>query len=241
MAAFLVAALGASLRLPLRVEVRQRRVRRSAWRLLAEPELALFLVAVFLGQCGQAAYDVCFSLRLFELKVARSDLAFALAWDIGTGAEVVLLAFSAPLLRAFSPTTLFAFALGCGSLRWAAIALVRSAGAVLLLQPLHAITWALGWVASLTHASRRYPAELGTVQGLFTASLGTGAVLGMVAWGTIFYRSGGSAVFGGAACVSACACAFAVGLERRLRTTDARDAHWEPSDGRRDRSSIRRE
>ncbi|HZU85051.1 MAG TPA: MFS transporter, partial [Polyangiaceae bacterium] len=125
--------------------------------------------------------------------------------------------------RAFSPASLLSFALACSSIRWAAVALAREPAILLLLQPLHAVSWCLGWLASLGYASRRFPEHsLATAQGLFTTAVGAGSVVGMVTWGPVYQHAGGAAVFGGASCFSACACAFAVALERkwRLRVAD---------------------
>jgi PPP family 3-phenylpropionic acid transporter len=217
---FVLAALFASLPLPRRAELPARGDRRGALQLAAAPDFGLFLIAVFLGQCGQAAYDLCFSLRLFDLGIPRTTLAFALAWDLGTCAEVLMMAYCAPLFRRFAPASLLAFALGCSSIRWAAIAAVHSPLILLLLQPLHALTWGLGWLASLNYTSRRCsPQSLATAQGLFTTAIGAGSVVGMITWGSVYHRAGGAAVFAGAAFFSLCACACAVMLDRKLRVT----------------------
>ena len=216
MCGLVFAALLASLRLPARTQLAGR-ARRGASRLLAERDFRLFLVAVFLGQCGHSAYDLCFSLHLYELHVSRT--AFWLAWDLGTGAEVLVMAYSAPLLRAFSPLSLFGLALGVASFRWAATAAVRSTSVLMLLQPLHAFSFGLAWIAALGFTSRRFEQNsLATAQGLFSTAMGAGSVLGMILWGSVFERAGGAAVFAGAACFSALACALAVTLRRSLQS-----------------------
>ena len=53
------AALLASLRLPRRTDLPDRGDRQGIRRLLVDGDYRLFLVAVFLGQCGHAAYDLC--------------------------------------------------------------------------------------------------------------------------------------------------------------------------------------
>jgi PPP family 3-phenylpropionic acid transporter len=216
------AALLASLRLPRRAELPPRVDRRGARELVADRDFVLFLVAVFLGQCGHAAYDLCFSFRLFELGVPKTT--FWLAWDLGTAAEVIVMACSAPLFRAFAPPALLAFALGAASLRWCALAVVRSPGVLLALQPLHALSFGLAWLASVGYASRRFPRHsIGTAQGLFVTATGAGSAVGMITWGSLYPRAGGAGVFAGAACFSAGACAFAVALDRRGRTRTATD------------------
>jgi PPP family 3-phenylpropionic acid transporter len=102
------------------------------------------------------------------------------------------------------------------ALRWGLLATVRSPAALLLLQPLHALSFSLMWVASLAFVKERAPkGALATAQGLFTASAALGAVAGMPAWGALYRRAGGAATFWAAALLAACACALALALGRR--------------------------
>jgi MFS transporter, PPP family, 3-phenylpropionic acid transporter len=217
MSGLVLAALLASFRLPRRAILPVvRDDPRGAGELLTERDFRFFLIAAFLAQCGHAAYDLCFSLRLYELRVTKTT--FWLAWDLGTGAEVVMMAYSAPLFRAFAPLSLYAFGVGAASFRWVVIAVVRSPTVLLLLQPLHAFSFGLAWIAALGYTSRRFPAHsLGTAQGLFATATGAGSVAGMVTWGSVYHRAGGAMVFAGAACLSACACALAAALDRQVR------------------------
>jgi PPP family 3-phenylpropionic acid transporter len=210
------AALLASLRLPRKADLPDRGARRGAGRLLLEGDFSLFLAAVFLAQFGHAAYDLCFSIHLFDLGAPRMTIRWM--WALGTGTEVIMMAFAAPLFRAFAPLSLFAFGIGAASLRWAALALLRSPAVILALQPLHALSFGLTWLSAVHYTSRRFsPQSLGTAQGLFATATGAGSVAGMLVWGSVYQRAGGAAVFGTAACVSACASAFAAALDRRVR------------------------
>jgi MFS transporter, PPP family, 3-phenylpropionic acid transporter len=212
--ALALAALFASLRLPRKADLPDRADRRGAWRLLEDRDFRLFLATVFLFQCGHAAYDLCFSIYLFDLGVPRMTIGWM--WALGTGSEVLMMAYSAPLFRGFAPGSLFAFALGAGSLRWVAIAVVRSSVVLLLLQPLHALSFGLAWISAVGYASRRFsPHSLGAAQGLFSTATGAGSAVGMVAWGSLYHRAGGVVVFGCAACVSACASALAAAFAGR--------------------------
>ncbi len=129
------------------------------------------------------------------------------------------MAYSAAIFRAYSASTLYAFALGAASLRWCALALVRTPGLLLALQPLHALSFGLAWLASVGYAARRVSSDsLGTAQGLFVTATGAGSAFGMIGWASVYQRSGAAAVFAGAACFSALACACACVLDRRRRT-----------------------
>jgi len=210
------AALLSSLRLPRRADLPDRGARHGARRLLLEGDFRLFLTSVFLGQFGHASYDLCFSIHLFDLGIPRMTVGWM--WALGTGSEVVMMACAGPLLRAFAPLSLFAFGIGVASVRWALIAIVRQPAILLALQPLHALTFGLAWLSAVHYTSRRFSRHsLGTAQGLFATAMGAGSVAGMVVWGSLYHRAGGAAVFGAAACLSACACAFAAALDRRVR------------------------
>jgi PPP family 3-phenylpropionic acid transporter len=97
-----------------------------------------------------------------------------------------------------------------------------------VLQPLHAVSFGLTWLAEVTYASRRFPAEvLATAQGLFATAMGLGSAAGMVLWGWAYQRAGGPFMFAGAACFAVCASALAVALDRRVRAPVRSDSAGE--------------
>jgi PPP family 3-phenylpropionic acid transporter len=210
----LLAALLASLGIPDRAKLP-----RLGNEVLASPNFKLLLFSAFLGQCAHAGYDLCFTLHLFDLGMSRN--AIGLAWAIGTAFEVALMASASRAFRGLAPAPLLAFALGSAALRWTILASVRSPAIILLLQPLHALSFGLMWLAAVGYAQERAPAHsLGTAQGLLSTAFGAGSVTGMLLWGPAYQRGGGTLVFASAAFVaafaSACAAALA-GLDRKLR------------------------
>ena len=191
--------------------------------LLLFGDFRLFLVCVFLSQCGHAAYDMCFSLRLYDLGVPGGVVG--VAWGIGVGAEVVLMASSAWVFRRFRASSVLAVALACAAIRWALLATVRSTALILILQPLHALSFGLVWIAAVTYGSRRVPARsLATGQGLLTTASGAGSAVGMLTWGPVYQHAGAAFVFAGAACFAVCASAFAVALDRKAGAPISRGA-----------------
>jgi PPP family 3-phenylpropionic acid transporter len=212
----LFAGFASSLALPRRTELPARVARHGVGRLLMEGDFRLFLGSMFLGQCGHVAYDMCFSIHLLDLGIPRALVG--VAWALGTGAEVLLMAWSAPAFAAFPVATLLAFGLAIASMRWVALAVVRSPLLILLLQPLHALSFGLVWLAAVSYAARRFPSHsLATAQGLFGTAVGAGSIVGMLIWGFVYERAGGRAIFAGAACFSACAFACAVALAKKTR------------------------
>ena len=200
-AALLLIAACAAWMLPARAGAARLPVVREARVLISAPAFATFLAVSLLSQVAHSSYDLCFSLHLRDLGATGG--ATGVAWALGVVCEVALMAFAEPLIARFGAPPLVAFALFGAAARWALLSSVRSLPALFALQPLHALSFALWWMASIAYIRGRAPAHaLATAQGLFAAAVGAGAVTGMLAWGAIYRRAGGGAVFGGAAVIA---------------------------------------
>jgi len=183
--------------------------------LLASPDIRLFLLAALFAQGGHVSYDLCFSLHLRDL--GASELT-GVAWALGVVAEVVLMALSTRLFERASPERLLSIAYLGATTRWALYSFVRSVPLLLALQPLHALSFALMWIASLAHIKRRAPAAaLATAQGLFSAAMYAGGVLGMLTWGALYRRVGGGPTFAIASLCAGVAFALSILWNRCLR------------------------
>lgn len=186
----------------------------AASSLLARADLRLFFGASFLAQIAHSSYDLCFTLHLRDL--GASDGLVGISWAIGVTSEVALMAGSALIFRRFTPPWLLVAAFVGAGLRWALIASVASIPALLALQPLHGLSFALMWLASLAYVKESAPrAALATAQGLFSAAMAAGSVLGMPLWGALYRRAGGSITFEVAALVSLAATSLALVWARR--------------------------
>ncbi|MGK3999656.1 MFS transporter [Sorangium sp. So ce1024] len=191
-------------------------VKQRARALLQSHDFRLFLAASFLAQSANSSYDLCYTLHLRDVGFPESLVG--VAWAVGVAGEIALMAFSGPLLQRFAPPALLAVAFAGAALRWALLSTVRWWPALLAIQPLHAVSFALMWVASLAYTRDRAPPEiLATAQGLFSASAGAGSVIGMLAWGELYRRGGGSLTFGVAAITASIAFVLAVTFARSAR------------------------
>ncbi|MDB5364063.1 MAG: putative 3-phenylpropionic acid transporter, partial [Rhodospirillales bacterium] len=200
-AALFGAALLAAWALPRSPAAPRLPVLREARALVTAPDFALFLAVSLLGQIAHASYDLCFSLHLRDLGAGGGLIG--LAWAIGVVFEIALMALAEPLVARFSGPPLVTLALLGAAARWALLANVRSLPMLLALQPLHALSFALWWIASLAYTRQRAPAHaLATAQGLFSAALASGSVVGMLAWGAIYRRAGGGAAYASAAVIA---------------------------------------
>ncbi|WP_437974657.1 MFS transporter [Sorangium sp. So ce295] len=203
-------------------------VRQRARTLLQSHDFRLFLAASFLAQSATSSYDLCYTLHLRDIGFPESLVG--VAWAVGVAGEIALMAFSGPLLKRFAPPTVLAFAFAGASLRWALLSYVRFWPALLAIQPLHAVSFGMMWVASLAYTRDRSPPEiLATAQGLFSASAGAGSVVGMLVWGELYKRGGGALTFGVASITALIAFVLAVTFARSTRPT--RPTRPSPSGG----------
>ncbi len=123
--------------------------------LLARADLRFFFGASFLAQIAHSSFDLCFTLHLRDL--GASDALVGVAWAIGVLSEVALMAFSTSVFRRLTPPWLLVIAFSGAAARWVLIANVTSIPALLALQPLHALSFALMWIASLAHVKASAP------------------------------------------------------------------------------------
>jgi PPP family 3-phenylpropionic acid transporter len=198
----LALAFAASLLLPGRVVKPPEPFWHDARRLLVAADFRWLLLAAVLWQLAHASYDLCVSLHFRDLGASSSYIGGA--WALGTLAEVAIMALSERLVLRHGPLRLLVAGFAVAAARWLLLSQVRSLSGLLLLQPLHALSFALPWLAALAWVKQRARAGvLGTAQGLFNAAVGTGACIGFVTWGPMYQRYGGSFVFACAAVVAA--------------------------------------
>jgi PPP family 3-phenylpropionic acid transporter len=200
-AVLLLAAFVSALPLPARPVPAHLPGAGDARALVVSPSFGPFLIISLLAQVAHSGYDLCFSLHLRDL--GATDGTTGAAWALGVVVEIAFMASASRLVARFSAPRLLVAALFGATVRWALLATVYSVPLLLLLQPLHALSFALWWIASLAYLDARAPAHaMATAQGLFTAAVAAGSVIGMVAWGTLYRRSAGSAVFGAATVIA---------------------------------------
>jgi len=174
----------------------------------------IFVGTAALAQAANAAYDACYALHLAALGHAGAFIGLALG--LGTLGEVLLMWRSGGLFARFAPAVLLAWAVGIAVMRWTLIAVLDAPWAILLVQPLHAFTFGLFYIASVTWVREHAGEEVPTAaQGLFAAAGALGATLGTAGSGAIFASNGGRGVFLAAAVVAAFAFAGALLLGAR--------------------------
>ncbi len=201
MTALLVTALVMSFVLPPRAAVPPRPVWSAARDLFASADYQLFLLAVFLWGASHCAYDLSITLHLGALGASNGFIGWA--WAIGTGAEVVLMASCAGWIAHHGPGRMMLLGVSIAAARWLLIATISSPAVLLALQPLHAGSFALVFVAAASFVKQRAePHVLGTAQASFAVAMSLGAGLGMLSWGPLLDLAGAPTVFVGGACAA---------------------------------------
>lgn len=185
---------------------------------LAQRSFKAFLIGSALAAASHSSYDLCGSLLFRDL--GASEDTIGLLYGTAVLAEIALLAGAGPLWRRQRPELLLGVAYGGAALRWVCLSLLASTSLAFLLQPLHAISFGLMWMASLEYVRRvSAPEALGRAQGAFMAANASGGVLGMLTWGPLYASHGGPLVFQIAALLSLAAAslmALAFSRERSL-------------------------
>lgn len=171
----------------------------------SEPGFVPFLLVVLLGQAGHVGYDVCLSLHLADLGMSGSAIGWA--WAIATAAEIAMMAYSPRFVHKQNARSLLLVALCVQVGRWVFLANVTHQGWLIAMQVLHALSFALRWIATMQLVSvygQRIGAQA-TVQGFNLTANSIGSVAGMFLSGWLYQAYGGAAVFGVSAVIATCA------------------------------------
>ena len=171
----------------------RRASRAPAWRFLLDRHFLLFIAATTLIQSSHAVYYAFGTLYWQSLGYADGTIAWL--WAEGAIAEVALFYFGAPLVRRLGPHGLLMLG-GAGALvRWGATAVATSLPALVVLQPLHALSFAAAHLGAMHFLARAVPPDRAAMaQSLYTAVV-NGIGLGVVALGAgaLYAAVGGGA------------------------------------------------
>lgn len=190
---------------------------------LGQRRSQVFLVCCALFSASHSSIDLCGSLYFRDL--GGSGPTIGALWGTGVIAEILLMgALWGQLRTARSEVLLLSGYLG-GGLRWLLTAALPSAELAFAVQPLHALSFALVWLASLEHLQRTAaPQTFGSAQGWMMAANATGGVIGMLMWGPLYAARGGADVFFAATLLALGAAALAYVALYRRRPTGVLDA-----------------
>jgi MFS transporter, PPP family, 3-phenylpropionic acid transporter len=200
----LVAALAFARKLPQRAVALAPDLKASFQDYVGRTEHLVMFGVWILWAMSHVAYDMCISLHVRDLGGSFMDVS--LAWGIGTLAEVILMGLCGALLPKATHATWTFLGLLVTTSRWLLLAHVQSRTMLLLLQPLHAVSFALLWMTWLDYVKQNAPAHvLGRAQGFLATAVSIGGAAGMFIWGPLYASQGSKQVFQGAAIIAAAA------------------------------------
>ncbi len=160
----------------------------------SKPFYTLLTIA-FIMQVSHGAYYGFFSLYLAEAGYSGGQIG--IYWVIGVLAEIILMWRWSKALQQAAPALVFSICLLLAALRWAGIGLTTDPILLILLQLLHAASFAafhvtaIAWVKRLSPDSRHAAA-----QGLFSAAgFGLGSTIGIMGCGLIANAFGYTTAF----------------------------------------------
>jgi PPP family 3-phenylpropionic acid transporter len=182
-------------------------------RLLRSRLFVLFLVAI---GCVHGAHATFYTFGALHWQAQGLSAAWVgTLWAIGVTAEVILFAFSAPVVRRFSPVELIVAGAAAAVLRWSVMGLNPPLVVLLPLQTLHALSYGAAHLGAILFITRAVPHQgMGSAQALY-AVMAAGLILGLVGLASgALYESLGGAVYFLPAAVSVIGLAAGVALLR---------------------------
>jgi MFS transporter, PPP family, 3-phenylpropionic acid transporter len=206
-------SVAASLLLPQTSKLPPRPALSDAKDLLNQKAYRRLLFTMMLIFAGFSAYDLCATLHL--RKLGATGIQTGLFWSIATSAEVVLLIWAARWSERIGPGKLLTFACFVGTFRWIFLSQATDIDLILLMQPLHGVSFGLMWVSAIGALKREVGNKgTATAQGVFASAIALGATVGVTTWGPFFETYGSENLFLAAAVLSGLATLSAARLIR---------------------------
>lgn len=157
-----------------------------------------FILLFLAAGAIQSSHGVLYGFSTLHWQAAgHSGALIGWLWTEGVLAEIALFALGARVARAMPAEWLLVLAGGLAILRWVGSGLTTELPALLILQLLHAATYACTHLATLRWMTEHSPPGLqATAQGLFSAlALGVMSAVTMALAGRLYADWGGAAFF----------------------------------------------
>ena len=140
-----------------------------------------FLLFMLAAGCCQASHAVLYSFGTLTWRAAGiDDLTISLLWGEGVAVEILLMLVSGRLLAKMGVCGLIGFGLSCALVRWLGMAFTTELWALVLLQALHAGSFAASHLGAMAFIQRALPAPgVALGQSVYYA-IGTGAAQAVI-------------------------------------------------------------
>jgi PPP family 3-phenylpropionic acid transporter len=158
--------------------------------LLRDPVFMTAVISAGLIQSAHAFY-YSFSTLAWKQQGIGEGLTGWL-WAVGVTAEIVFMWFMEPWRRRFGPRNLLALGGAAAVVRWGVLALSPPLWLLFALQPLHALSYAATFLASLQLAERLSTPRTASAAQALNSALSSGVLSGLatIASGWLFDRGG---------------------------------------------------
>lgn len=169
---------------------------RSFWAVVWSRSVLLFLLMVLLLQLSFGPYYTFFSIYLEEHGYSRTMIG--VLWSVGVVAEVALFWFFPRLVGLLSWQRWAMLSLLLTALRWWLVAIaVDTLGILLLVQLVHAFSFAVMHAVGMRYVQQLFPAALqARGQALYASvGFGLGGAVGALISGLLWQALGGAGVF----------------------------------------------
>ncbi|WP_417823817.1 MFS transporter [Thalassospira lucentensis] len=187
--------------------------------LLRKPVFLIYLGCIGFAQGSHGTYYSFASVH-WET-VGYSHEMIGTFWSIGVIAEIALFAVAGKFVRGRHPGILFALGAAAGIVRWIVLGSSDGFWMIVLVQPLHAMTFGITHLAAVSFIARAIPQQLATSAQSLMATLSMGVFLGSSIWASgPLYEHFGSHAYYAMAGLSGIALAFAFWLMQSWRGED---------------------
>ena len=187
--------------------------------LLRKPVFLIYLGCIGFAQGSHGTYYSFASVH-WET-VGYSHEVIGTFWSIGVTAEIALFAVAGKFVRGRHPGILFALGATAGIVRWIVLGSSDAFWMIVLVQPLHAMTFGITHLAAVSFIARAIPQQLATSAQSLMATLSMGVFLGSSIWASgPLYEHFGSHAYYAMAGLSGIALVFAFWLMQSWRGED---------------------
>ena len=187
--------------------------------LLRKPVFLIYLGCIGFAQGSHGTYYSFASVH-WET-VGYSHEMIGTFWSIGVIAEIALFAVAGKFVRGRHPGILFALGAAAGIVRWIVLGSSDGFWMIVLVQPLHAMTFGITHLAAVSFIARAIPQQLATSAQSLMATLSMGVFLGSSIWASgPLYEHFGSHAYYAMAGLSGIALVFAFWLMQSWRGED---------------------
>lgn len=163
--------------------------------IIRQPVFMLGITVASIIQSGHAVYYAFGTLNW--QKLGYSDVTIGALWGVGIIAEIMLFAFSGPIVARFGATRLLTVGAAAAIFRWGITAMSPPLWLLFPLQALHALTYCAAHLGALHFITIATPRSLAATGQSLYASLSAGVIMGgmTLAAGALYQAYGPYAYF----------------------------------------------